>query len=82
MQPHLTNVLFFVSNLKRIYCYYHLETLHNILSCKLSHQIEIHYIQVITQHTTYSRNNMGQKCEGNCGLWVLNEMILKKCPKI
>ena len=28
-------------------------------------------------HTTYSRNNMGQKCEGNCGLWVLNE-ILKK----
>ena len=22
-------------------------------------------------------NNMGQKCEGDCGLWVLNE-ILKK----
>ena len=49
MRPHLTNVLFFVSNLKGIYCYYHLETLHNILSCKLSHEIEIHYIQVITQ---------------------------------
>ena len=30
------------------------------------------------QHTTYTRNNMGQKCEGNCGLWVLNEMFLKK----
>ena len=26
-------------------------------------------------HTTYTRNNMGQKCEGNCGLWVLNEII-------
>ena len=25
-------------------------------------------------HTTYSRNNMGQKCEGNCGLWVLTEI--------
>ena len=21
---------------------------------------------------------MGQKCEGNCGFWVLNEIILKK----
>ena len=20
---------------------------------------------------------MGQKCEGNCGLWVLNEIVLK-----
>ena len=28
-------------------------------------------------HTIYTRNNMGQKCEGNCGLWDLNE-ILKK----
>jgi hypothetical protein len=27
--------------------------------------------------TIYTRNNMGQKCEGNCGLWVRNE-ILKK----
>jgi hypothetical protein len=24
---------------------------------------------------------MGQKCEGNCGLWVLNEIILKKYPE-
>ena len=31
----------------------------------------------IAIHTIYTRNNMGQKCEGNCGLWVLNE-ILKK----
>ena len=28
-------------------------------------------------HTIYIRNNMGQKCEGNCGLWVLNETIKK-----
>ena len=32
-------------------------------------------------HTTYIRNNMDQKCEGNCGLWVLNEMILRKYPE-
>ena len=25
-------------------------------------------------HTIYSRNNMGQKCEGNSGLWALNKM--------
>jgi hypothetical protein len=24
---------------------------------------------------------MGQICEGNCGLWVLNEIILKKYPE-
>ena len=35
------------------------------------------YIQLLYIHTIYTRNNMGQKCEGNCGLWVLNE-ILKK----
>ena len=28
-------------------------------------------------HTIYTRNNMGQKCEGNCGLWVLNEILSK-----
>ena len=31
-------------------------------------------------HTIYTRINMGQKCEGNCGVWVLNE-ILKKFEK-
>ena len=30
------------------------------------------------RHTTYSRNNMRQKCVGNCGLWVLNEIIKNK----
>ena len=34
-----------------------------------------------TCHTTYIRNNMGQKCEVNCGLWVLNEMIKKVYPE-
>ena len=24
---------------------------------------------------------MGQKCEGNCGLWVLNEIIKKEYPE-
>ena len=32
-------------------------------------------------HTAYSRNNMRQKCEGNCGLWVLNEMIKEIYPE-
>ena len=34
-----------------------------------------------TEHTPYSRNIMCQKCEGNCGLWVLNEMIKKIYPE-
>ena len=24
---------------------------------------------------------MGQKCEGNCGLWVLNEILKKTHPE-
>ena len=32
-------------------------------------------------HTTYSRNNMCQKCGGDCGLWVLHEIILKTYPE-
>ena len=32
-------------------------------------------------HTIYTRNNMGQKCEGNCGLWVLNEILKKTYPE-
>ena len=32
-------------------------------------------------HTIYTSNNMGQKCEGNCGLWVLNEIIQKIYPE-
>ena len=32
-------------------------------------------------HTTYSRNNMGQKCEGNCGLSILNEIMKNIYPE-
>ena len=28
-----------------------------------------------------SGNNMGQKCEGDCGLWVRNEMIKRIYPE-
>jgi hypothetical protein len=35
----------------------------------------------LNHHTTYSRNNMCQKCGGYCGLWVLIEIIQKKCPE-
>ena len=35
-----------------------------------------------TTHTIYTRNNMGQKCEGNCGLWVLNEILKKHILKV
>ena len=35
----------------------------------------------ITVHTAYGRNNMGQKCEGNCVLWVLNEMNKEIYPE-
>ena len=33
------------------------------------------------KHTIYIRNNMGQKCEGNCGLWVLREILKKTYPE-
>ena len=29
-------------------------------------------------HPTYSWNIMCQKWEGDCGLWVLNEIVLRK----
>ena len=32
-------------------------------------------------HTIYTRINMGQKCEGNCGVWVLNEILKKTYPE-
>ena len=38
--------------------------------------------QTLPPHTTYSRNDMGQKCEGNCGLWFLNEIIKRMYPSI
>ena len=32
-------------------------------------------------HTIYTRNNMGQKCEGNFGLWDPNEILKKAYPE-
>ena len=55
----------------------------NILS-KFSVKVSLGTVQkykAFFTHTAYSRNNMGQKCEGNCGLWVLNEMIKKIYPE-
>ena len=31
--------------------------------------------------STYTRNNMGQNCEGNYGLWVPNEILKKSYPE-
>ena len=36
---------------------------------------------MLIDHTTYSRNNIGQKCEGNCDLWVPNEILKKSYPE-
>ena len=36
---------------------------------------------MVSPHTIYTRNNMGQKCEGNCGLWVLDEILKKTYPE-
>ena len=38
-------------------------------------------LKLVAIHTIYTRNNMGQKCEGNCGLWVLNEILKKTSPE-
>ena len=46
-----------------------------------SHFTKLLKLQRFVSTWTYSRNNMGQKCEGNCGLWVLNE-IIKKLPYV
>ena len=40
-------------------------------------QVEIPSARAMAQHTTYSWDIMCQKWEGDCGLWVLNEMIKK-----
>ena len=34
-----------------------------------------------TAHTTYSRKNMGQKCEGNLWFGVLNEKVKRIYPE-
>ena len=37
-----------------------------------------HSIVLSSTHTAYSWNIIGQKWEGDCGLWVLNKIIFKK----
>ena len=44
-------------------------------------RISVSILIVFVKHTAYSRNIMDQTCEGNCGLWVLNEMIKKIYPE-
>ena len=39
------------------------------------------FLEGSSLHTIYIRNDMGQKCEGNCGLWVLNEILKKTNPE-
>ena len=39
-------------------------------------------LSLIFTHTIYTRSNMGQKCEGNCGLWVLDKILKKTYPEI
>ena len=55
----------------------------NFLKCKLSFGlISKIRLRSYTTHTIYTRNNMGQKCEGNCGLRVLHEILKKNILKI
>ena len=42
---------------------------------------EIFYALPVVCHATYIRNDMGQKCEGNYGLWAPNEVIKKIYPE-
>ena len=41
----------------------------------------VHYLLSWYTPPTYTRNDMGQKCEGNCGLWIPNEIIETKYPE-
>ena len=63
----------FYTKIIRILTYCHYDGCHqlsqtNIIFCPLIHH-------------TNSRNNMGKKCKGNCGLWVLNEIIKRIYPE-
>ena len=55
----------------------------NSLAILLSIDIVVSVKSFLTvmMHTTYTRNDMGKKCEGNCGLWVLNEIYFFKYPE-
>ena len=47
----------------------------------MTKNIAIYVIFQPIGHTIYTRNNMGPKCEGNCGLWVLNKIVKKTYPE-
>ena len=49
----------------------------------LRNDLKNHTVSVkVIIHTTYRRNNiMRQKCGGDCGLWILNEIIKEKYPE-
>ena len=49
---------------------------------KMEVKSSLHFYFEISYHTIYTRNNMGQKCEGNCGLCVLNKILKKTYPEI
>ena len=55
---------------------FHIVVMANFAICKNE---KVSNYQIL--HTTYSRNIKGQKCEDNCGLWVLNEIIKKIYPE-
>ena len=41
----------------------------------------LHNFVAFSEYMNFTRNNMGQECEGNCGLWVLNEILKKTYPE-
>ena len=63
---------------------YIMNKMHLCALCKYLIPVSKHRLQnaIYLPHTAYYIwNIMCQKCEGNCGLWVLNEIFLKKYPE-
>ena len=75
------NVILFVTRA----VYFRWESLfNNSRERKIGRDLRIDFkadIEKYIQHTPYSWNIMRQKWEGDCGLWVLDEIILKKYNK-
>jgi hypothetical protein len=46
-----------------------------------AHYLALAILPIAADQTIYTRNNMGQKCEGNCGLWIPNEILKKSYPE-
>ena len=58
-----------------ITCSERFSMIHATLNIHFTNHIQITYLVL---PTAYSWNIMCQKWEGDCGLWVLNEIIIKK----